>query len=1054
MTPMHPQPEARPATLDRAGRRYEPALGVRLKTFLFVLFLATALLGVSGIYLLSVRALEWLRAPEVYTSQFTLWMFVGHIALGVLISVPFLAFGIAHYVTSRNRRNRRAIRLGMWLFGIGIGVVVSGVALIQLSGMPQLPIGSLSRWIVWGIHVGTPVLAVFLYVAHRKAGPKIRWRYGIAWGVAVAGFVPLMGVLHVHDPRQWGQVGPREGAQYFEPSKARTIDGKFIRADVLMMDEYCQRCHEDVYNDHFHSAHRFSSFNNPPYRFSVRETRKVGLQRDGDTRASRWCAGCHDLVPFFSGAFDNPEFDDVNDPTAHAGITCTACHSITHVNSPIGNADYTIEEPQHYPFAGSTHPFLQWVNNQLVKARPDFHKKTFLKPLHRSAEFCSTCHKVSLPVELNHYKEFLRGQNHYDTFLLSGVSGSGARSFYYPPVAKESCAACHMPLEPSADFGSKDFDGSGTAKRHNHLFPAANNGLAHLLTLEPHLQPFREGFAKARQAHADYLRGKAEDGSDQKLRIDLFGLKEGGHTDGRLLAPLRPTLPALKPGATYLIEVVIRTLGVGHPFTQGTVDSNEVWVDFHAKSGQRTIGRSGALQGRDDTGPLDEWAHRVNVLLLDRHGNRINRRNPQDIFTPLYNHQIPPGAAQVVHYRLTVPPDVTDPVELAVRLRYRKFDFEYLSLVYGGDGKVPPLPIVDICSDRVVLPVEGSPAKVPGQTSPIQPAWQRWNDYGIGCLIEGGVGEKKGELRQAEEAFRRLLGKDMPRDAYAHGYLNMARVQIDEGRLDDAVASLQRARACDLPPPWWTLAWFTALVNLENARTSADFDEVVAGLERILDPANQPRQRKFDFTRDYVVINALARALFRRSQLEATEEGRNSFLQRAIDRYEGTLRIDPEDLDAHYGLSQCYQLLGRLPRTAGDASEPATSEAALTALLAEVRSTRASAANRRAAAARLGRTIATLGRDAVTALAPKRPRFEMVLTELRPAHAQEANPELRAALAAVLGLTHREMHAIFKPDELARGRATRAYRDRHPAADHAAEAIVIYPANRPGAPGL
>ena len=143
--------------------------------------------------------------------------------------------------------------------------------------------------------------------------------------------------------------------------------------------------------------------------------------------AARWCAGCHDVVPFFSGAFDDPKFDDVNHPTSQAGITCTVCHAITHVNSTRGNADYTIEEPIHYPFAFSTNKLLAFLNETMVKAKPEFHKKTFLKPLHKTAEFCSTCHKVSIPHELNHYKEFLRGQNHYDTFLLSGVSGHGAR---------------------------------------------------------------------------------------------------------------------------------------------------------------------------------------------------------------------------------------------------------------------------------------------------------------------------------------------------------------------------------------------------------------------------------------------------------------------------------------------------------------------------------------------------------------------------------------------------------------------------------------------------
>ncbi len=69
--------------------------------------------------------------------------------------------------------------------------------------------------------------------------------------------------------------------------------------------------------------------------------------------------------------------------------------------------------------------------------------------------------------------------------------------------------------------------------------------------------------------------------------------------------------------------------------------------------------------------------------MLDRDGNRIDRRNPQDIFTPLYNHQIPPGAAQVVHYSFTVPPDAGDSVTLDVKLNYRKFDTIYMNYVFG-----------------------------------------------------------------------------------------------------------------------------------------------------------------------------------------------------------------------------------------------------------------------------------------------------------------------------------------------------------------------------------
>src|SRR5256886_7523280 len=112
-----------------------------------------------------------------------------------------------------------------------------------------------------------------------------------------------MVLLHSAHPKR-NQVGSVEGKKYFDPSLARTATGKFIPAGTMMMDDYCLKCHEDAYKGWFHSAHHFSSFNNKPYLFSVRETRQVALKRDGNVKAARWCAGCHDVVPFFSGAFD------------------------------------------------------------------------------------------------------------------------------------------------------------------------------------------------------------------------------------------------------------------------------------------------------------------------------------------------------------------------------------------------------------------------------------------------------------------------------------------------------------------------------------------------------------------------------------------------------------------------------------------------------------------------------------------------------------------------------------------------------------------------------
>ena len=122
-------------------------------------------------------------------------------------------------------------------------------------------------------------------------------------------------------------------------------------------------------------------------------------------------------------------------------------------------------------------------------------------------------------------------------------------------------------------------------------FPAANTGVA-----------FIRGDTNTVKAQEEFLKGS--------LRVDIFGIKEGGSIDNPLTAPLRPKVPALKRGQRYLLEVVLRTLRLGHPFTQGTVDSNEVWVDAKVKSGDQIIGRNGGLGPHNE---VDPWSHFVNV---------------------------------------------------------------------------------------------------------------------------------------------------------------------------------------------------------------------------------------------------------------------------------------------------------------------------------------------------------------------------------------------------------------------------------------------------------
>lgn len=1034
-SPVNPAPAVVIKRVAKPAAPYVPAIGPKLRILLIVTFGLFAVLGATGVYLGAVSALNWAKSPLSYTTPFSLWMFLAHIAIGVIGTLPFLAFGLIHWKSAHHRENRVAVRLGVLLFLAGIVICATGFALVQLESLPQLPTGSVARLVTYWLHIVVPVGAVWLYVKHRKAGPPIKWKLAYGWGFGVLAFTGGMIVMHSQDPQKWFREGPKEGAQYFEPAATRTADGKFINADTLMMDAYCTKCHADAANDHFHSAHKFSSFNNPAYLFSVRETRKVAKERDNDVKASRWCAGCHDPVPFLSGAFDDPNFDDVNHPTAHAGITCTVCHAMTHMHGTLGNGGYTLEEPAHYPFAKSENSALQWINQQLVKAKPDFHKQTFLKPFHKSAEFCASCHKVSLPVELNHYKEFLRGQNHYDTYLLSGVSGHGTRSFYYPEKAKTNCAECHMPLQASMDFGAKDFDGSGVRKIHNHRFPGANTGLFSLLQKEPRYEKHAAEFQKTIDMHANYLRGVAADGSDKKVRIDLFGLKAGAELNASV-TQLRPELPKLQPGQSYIVEVVVRTLGLGHPFSQGTVDSNEIWVDFKASSGGKVFARNGALANPDDTGEVDRWSHFINVLMLDRNGNRINRRNPQDIFTPLYDKQIGPGAAAVVHYRVDVPPGLTAPVELSATVRYRKFDYEYMALVHK-DKPVPKLPIVDVCSDKVTLPVNGVAAEVPAQTSPIKAGWQRWNDYGIGSFLEGGG--KRGNFRQAEEAFKKILTLNVA-EAAGHAQLNLARVYLEEGRLEEAASRLVAAAETTPPAPAWSRAWFGALVSSGLATRKEHLDTVIRDLRELLNPDNQPKDRNFDFTMDYVVWNTLANRLYARRLYEPEDSpARTEILQQAATAAERVLMIDAEDVAAHDLLANAYRELGRLDAVT-EVAKPTADWA--TKVATDAANARESKPARLAALSQARVGIPNLP-------APRVRSIREAIDLLRPAFQQENDPELKAAIATTLAVLHREAHTVYKPDEVARSNSTQIHRQKNPIANYSARDRVIYPTSQP-----
>ena len=114
----------------------------------------------------------------------------------------------------------------------------------------------------------------------------------------------------------------------FFPSSAKTNVGGIIPSNFFMDSETCGECHKDIYEQWKSSMHHFASFNNQFYRKSIEYMQSVV-----GTQPSKWCAGCHDHAVFFNGRFERPIKEQIDTPEAQAGLACTSCHSIVHVDS-------------------------------------------------------------------------------------------------------------------------------------------------------------------------------------------------------------------------------------------------------------------------------------------------------------------------------------------------------------------------------------------------------------------------------------------------------------------------------------------------------------------------------------------------------------------------------------------------------------------------------------------------------------------------------------------------------------------------------------------------
>jgi tetratricopeptide (TPR) repeat protein len=855
------------------------------------------------------------------------------VMLHVLAGLVLLASLFRHFIKLWQGWSR-IDRAGWCLVTLG-GII--GVALIFIGTLRKdLPL--------LDAHIAGCTLGGVLLVGnwlHRRSAPArrflpaaIRWAavlvavafvcYG-AWWVRTVEWQRQFRIANpAIAPASMAEEGSGAAGPFF-PSSARVLDNVQVPKEFFLQSESCRSCHADIYKEWQSSAHHFSSFNNQWYRKSVEYMQDtVGIQ------PSKWCAGCHDPALLLTGMFDRPVREIENTPEGQAGLACVMCHSIEAVPSTMGQGGYVLEYPPIDRLASSKNPLIHGFVDFLTKLNPEPHRRAFLKPFVRqqTAQFCSTCHKVHLDGPVNHYR-WIRGFNEYDNWQASGVSGQGARSFYYPPKPM-TCSDCHMPRTASNDLGNI------AGYVDSHRFPAANTALPYENEDDAQLDAV-EKFLKANQVSVDIFGVLPEPEKQRDANAGLplpsglvpqiqtsFGVGEesaftapqapGNFVSpaAQLSAPFGRVPIQVRRGDTVEVEVVVRTRNVGHFFPGGTVDAYDLWLELQAQDDKgRVIFWSGkAGPNGDGNGPVDPGAQFYRSLQIDAHGNPIDRRNAWAARSVVYVHLIPPGAADTVHYRLQIPKDAGDKIRLTAKLNYRKFAWYFTRFAFGAaldpgqpnsafapgyddrnwlltgspaghSGKregVPNLPIVVMGQSTAELTLIPANAEAPRpRVDAREEDWQRWNDYGIGLLLQG-------DLQGADAAFQKVADAAPDR---GDGWVNMGRARFQEGNLPAAQEVL--LHALKVAPNLASAHYFYGSV----LRSQGKYNDAIA----------QFRVALAQYPTDRVVRN---------------DVGRTLFLQRrysdAIREFEAVLAIDPEDLEANYNLMLCYNGLGQANR--------------------------------------------------------------------------------------------------------------------------------------------
>jgi len=426
--------------------------------------------------------------------------------------------------------------------------------------------------------------------------------------------------------------------------------------------EACASCHPNHYAEWSGSMHAYAL--KDPVWFALHQREQDHFTEHEDVQLGQFCIMCHSPVAFLTGAIPDPASFTLESSASlpaqiQEGITCSFCHSTTHV-SPKTVVDMDAGNIEAVEYILYTDNLTHIKYGPIEDPIPSTYHESSYHPDYDRSEYCQGCHNMTID-----------GKNAEVTF--DEWSGTAFQAMGI------ECQSCHM--ETYSGYAADTLEVPDAPYRenlHRHYFAG----------LDQALTEFNGEEAKASQREAiEQLLATTAD-------MSFIEIPESVST-----------------GDTLSIQIGVSN-NAGHNLPSGVTFTRQLWLEVTAVLNDDTFYQSGHLNENDDlydfyidsTGLIDPDLTVFNTVLYNAEGDSGLLNVAVERMDHASDYTIPTSGSKITAYEIPIPNETEGTLVVSARLRFRALP-PFLTLALVPDADVSQLTIFDIDSISAAIPV-------------------------------------------------------------------------------------------------------------------------------------------------------------------------------------------------------------------------------------------------------------------------------------------------------------------------------------------------------------